>query len=387
VAADPPDGKDCFLMTTTTAPRGVAVNAQALIKWVGLVFVALASFALAFTHMHDWTRDALPDSAEWMRWANAGISEILPVTSFILWREREEQQRPSNAPLWLFLASAVLSILAQLSATGTRIPGDQYLLACLPSLALLVLAKMILGDISYARKAALAAAAAAERQAELDRAEAQRQAELEAERARKYEREQAELAAELERRNAEHAAELERRRAEREAEERLEFARIEQAAITRREELAAEQRRREWQAQDEAQRRRAEAEAAAFAEAERIRAEAEAERIRAEAERVRAEASAKQQAAALLAGKHRAQADSAERDEATVTSIRQRRPRHETQALAEAALAVVPASARSRADAVEFVAATLGVDKRYAREFVPADWTPDSSAGGEAGAA
>jgi peptidoglycan/LPS O-acetylase OafA/YrhL len=161
-------------MTSQTAQRAgftawLAVNARAVIKVACLVFVALASFALAFTHMHDWTAEALPGSAEWMRWANAVVSEILPTMSFIIWQEREEQERPSRAPLLLFLGSVVLSILAQLSATGLRIPYDAQLLACLPAIALMLLAKMVLGDLSYTRKAKLTAIAEAARKTELAR--------------------------------------------------------------------------------------------------------------------------------------------------------------------------------------------------------------------------
>jgi hypothetical protein len=372
-------------MTTTTqaAPSWLAVNALKLIKFGGLGFIALAAFAAAFTHMHDWTREALPAAADWLCWSNAVISEILPTVSFVLWREREEADRPSGTPMAIFIGSVVLSIFAQLSATGVRFPYDAQLLACLPALALVVLAKVALGDLSYARKAGLAAAAAAAERTELARIQAARDAELAAELARNYEREQAELAAELARQEREHAAELER--------ERL---RIEQAAITERAQLEAAERaelrraalareQREMDARLAREQRENEARLAREAEAARIAAEAAAERVRAEARRIEAEAEAKAQAVALLAARPVAEPGRHRDDEGgNVRVMRRRRSRAETSALVEAAIATLPAGT-TRDEAVKVAALAIDNSERYAREFIPADWVAGSSAGGE----
>lgn len=379
-------------MTTQTVAidrdwRGALVaNSDKIIRFGGLAFVALAGFAGAFRHMHDWTAEALPLQAGWLCWANAVISEILPTVSFLSWRDRIEQKRKSGVPLFVFLASAVVSLIANLSATGLRIPGDMYFLAALPMLSIMVLFKMVLGDLDYARKDRERAVVEAARRADVTRKQAAREAELAAEAARNFEREQAEQAAELRRRDAELAAELKREEDERGAAERLRLAEIEQAAITRREEMAARERAELRQAEQARARREEQARADAFAAAERIKAEAEAERLRAETDRIRAEARAKEQAAQLLAGRHRVDTGHDRADTATVSPIRQRRPRAETQALAEAALDLLPAGT-SREEAVKAVHRAIGNTERYAREFVPADWSAGSSAGGEADAA
>lgn len=391
-------------MTTQTlpAPRpwwaAFVTNSDKVIRFGGLAFVAGAGFAGAFAHMHDWTAEALPATADWLCWSNAVISEIMPTVSFLSWRDRAERKRSTGMPLTVFIGSSFVSLVANLSATGLRIPGDRYFLAALPMLALVVLTKMVLGDLDYARRdrlraeekarrKALTAARRAEHARKLAAADAELAAELAAEQARNYEREQAEQAAELARLAREQEAELARLADERAAAERLRLAEIEQAAATERERLAAAERAELRRIEQQREQRRIDAEAAALAEAERIKAEAEAVLIAARARQIAADAAAKEQAAALLAtqgtpGKHR---ESAVGD-ATVQPMRQRRPRAETEVLAEATLAMLPAGT-SRDEAVKAVARAIGASERYAREFVPADWSTSSSAGGEADAA
>lgn len=397
-------------MTTQTATTAdvtpswrdtLVANSDKLIRFGGLAFVAGAGFAGAFRHMHDWTAEALPDQADWLCWANSVISEILPTVSFLSWRDRIDQKRKSGIPLGVFLASSTVSLIANLSATGLRIHGDKYFLAALPMLALMVLFKMVLGDLEYARKdrerredRARRKAATIARRAEHARNLQQRAAELAAEQAaeqaRNFEREQAEQAAERDRRAADHAAELERQREQRASAERLRLAELEQAAATERDRLAAEERRAERAERLRIEQQRIDAETAVFAEAERIKAEAEAERVRAEAERIRAEAVMKEQAAALLvtqqtAGRHR-ETSAPVAGDADVRPLRQRRPREETHALAAAALAVLPAGT-PRDEAVRVVSRAIGASERYARDFVPSDWSAGSSAEDEGEAA
>jgi hypothetical protein len=391
---------------TTTTPNRTRVD-PALIQrgaqWGMLGFIVVSSLGGAFTHMHDWTATALPNQADWLCWSNAVISELLPMSSFLSLRSRQQQKRSTTAPGVIFMGAAMLSLCAQLSATGWRLPYDTQLLACLPAIALIVLSKVIFSDIDYAVKereriaeeAARAATAASQRQ--------RRDAELAAEQQRRDAELAAELAAEQQRRDAELAAELERQRRADEAEAAERIARIEAEAMTRRSEIEAHAlaERTRVEAADRAAERdarlaleRAEREreaarldevarieAQARADAERMRAEAEAEQARAEAARIEAETAARLQAAALIAGQ------TADRGSAVVdvdsAPGRRRRTRTETEAIATAALAVLPADT-SREDAVKAVAAALDSTVRYAREFVPDDWPAASSASGSA---
>lgn len=403
-------------MTTPpmTMRRRFALHGE---NWLALAMLAvLFVFALAgaFTHMHDWTITAInealrenalargvtpvPVTPDWFGWSNAVTSEIMPTYALLTVRKRQRQGRSITGPGWLFGLSSLLSLLAQLSATGVRLPYDAQLLVCLPAIALVVLGTFKLSDMSFAREEAAAAEQAAERErrqaelaAERQRRQAELAAELAAEQAAERERAAAEQAAEAERQRAEREAELAREAAEREAERATALARIEAEQATERLRIEAAERDKVWAAEQERQRRADEAEAARLAEAARIEAEARAERDRAEAERIRAEAEKQAQAAALLAqqaaGRH-AVADHG-RGQAEVTEIgtggRVYRPRHESEAIAAATLATLPKDT-PRDQAVRNVAAALGTSRRQASKFVPQNW-PASSAGGEESAA
>jgi hypothetical protein len=117
-------------MTTQTLPApswraALVANSDKVIRFGGLAFVAAAGFAGAFTHMHDWTAEALPTAADWLCWANAVISEILPTVSFLSWRDRADRKRSTGMPLTIFIGSSLVSLVANLSATGLRINGDR----------------------------------------------------------------------------------------------------------------------------------------------------------------------------------------------------------------------------------------------------------------------
>lgn len=46
--------------------------------------VGVAAGAAAFTHMHDWTMTNSPEgTADWFGWANACISELVPVAALL----------------------------------------------------------------------------------------------------------------------------------------------------------------------------------------------------------------------------------------------------------------------------------------------------------------
>jgi hypothetical protein len=407
-------------MTTATVDRREwwrfdVSRSEGLLQGAILLFIVVSSLAGAFTHMHDWTREALPKQADWLCWSNAVISELLPTSAFLSMRKRQRQKRSVSVPVSIFLGSACLSMCAQLSATGVRLPYDTQALACLPAVALLILSKVIFGDVEYSRKAREAAEQkaarkavtqarraahaaqvarrdaelAAEHAAELARNQAREAAEL----ARNQEREAAELAAELRRQDAELAAELERERLRVQADAEARRTQIEQTAITEREQAKAAERAAERAAQERreardaetrrlAQVERARIEAQAQAERERIAAEAEAERVRAEAARVAAEAAEKRQAAALLADHERRGEDGDVGGGEPAGPRRMRRA--DRRRLIDAALAGLP-DGTTRAEAVVIVAKRLDVAERYVRDFVPQDWVAGSSADGSVG--
>jgi len=396
------------MATDTRAPRR-RPSAVDVVQYLIIGFVAVSALAGAFTHMHDWTlREidaALVDAGiaahtpHWFGWANAVISELLPTSAFLSIRQRQRQGRSTTYPTWLFGGAFVVSIMAQLSATGIDVPFAAEFLATLPALAVLALSKLIFADVEHAAAERAAAELAAERAAELARRERAEAAELR----RRQAAEAAELKVQREREAAEHAAELNARLAREAAElsARLERERIaaEGAAITRRAEIEAEERRQAREAEERRQAREAEIERAARIERERVAAAAEAERQRieaearadalrrqaeadaamreAEAQRVAVEAEARRLAAErVAAARHEAQAGG---DEAQGGAHRKRRSRQETAALVADVLVTLPAGT-TRDAAVVAVAQALDMTERYAREFVSPDWDAASSA-------
>lgn len=402
-------------MGTDTEARGSFRRVLALRgeDWLALGMLAvLFMFALAgaFDHMHGWTIDSInealrenaeargvtpvPVTPDWFGWSNAVTSEIMPTYALLTVRKRQRQGRSITGPAVLFVGSSVLSLLAQLSATGVRVPYDAQLLVCLPAVALMILGAFKFADMSYGRQAAVTAELERERRTELAARKAADAAHLAAELEHREAHQAAELAARREREAAELAARLDRERREHEAHLEHERLRIEGESITRREQIAAAERAEVRAAEERQRQRRSDIERAAAVERARIAAEAEAERVRADAARIEADAArvaadaeraqvdaeARRAAAErVAAARHEARgtggqgaADPGGSDDAA-TDARRRRPRHETAALVGDVLATLPAGTE-RAAAVAEVAAALNVTAKYAREFIPEGW-------------
>lgn len=359
----------------TAGPFKVAMT---LIAGV-LIFALLASFG----HMIDWTKDATQQST-WLGVANAVISELMPTVSFIVLKLRQDSGRSVRLPVVTLIGSIALSLCAQESATGLRLPYDSQLLAGLPAIAALVLSIMGHAEIEHRRHVKAAADLAAEQAADLARLDAEQAAEQAAERVRLA----AEQRAELQRQDAEQAQVRAEQRAELQRQERIRLAEIDAAAKTESERLAAaeraEQRRvaADKQARAEQAQAAREAEAAritaqADAEERRIRAEAQAALVRAQASQAEAEAQAKKAALATMA--KRQQEQEAEKNDKPDATAAPRMSRVERTRLVETVLASLPAGT-TRDQAVKAVADKMTVTERYARDFVPEGWVAPSSA-------
>ncbi|MEV0005888.1 hypothetical protein AB0H28_26885 [Micromonospora sp. NPDC050980] len=240
--------------STPTQPSGDAVEppeavesgldkVEDTVKLVVLVAIMGAALAASFTHMKDWTLHWMPeDTPEWFGWANAVISELLPLVATLSLRKRLRQgKKLLSYALFVLLGGALLSLAAQLSAVGADASWSARFLACLPSLAFLFLSKLVLGDLDGGRK----------------------HAEIEAERQHQAAAEAARRADEVRAARAETAA---ARAAQAEADERarVETARAEAESAAR---VAAETRADEAEKAAQAQaEKRAEIEAATEAE-------------------------------------------------------------------------------------------------------------------------
>ncbi|MDG4760754.1 DUF2637 domain-containing protein [Micromonospora sp. WMMD710] len=116
------------------------------VEGVVLVLIVLTVGGLAgaasFTHVHDWTMNNSPTgTGDWFDWANAAISELLPLAALLTVRRRRRTGGPIGYPMFLLVCAVVLSLSAQLAVAKPGVSGA--LLSAVPALAFLGLSKLI----------------------------------------------------------------------------------------------------------------------------------------------------------------------------------------------------------------------------------------------------
>ncbi|MFI5949747.1 DUF2637 domain-containing protein [Micromonospora chalcea] len=98
--------------------------------------------AASFTHVHDWTMANSPaGTGDWFGWANAAISELLPLAALLTIRRRRRTGGPVGYPLFLLVCAVALSLAAQLAVAKPSPSG--WLLSAVPALAFLGLSKLV----------------------------------------------------------------------------------------------------------------------------------------------------------------------------------------------------------------------------------------------------
>jgi peptidoglycan/LPS O-acetylase OafA/YrhL len=126
-------------MQLTTRSERLESGVQLLI----LLLVGLMAGAASFTHVHNWTMANSPEgTGEWFGWANAVISELTPTASGLEVRRRRRNGQPIAYPMAVLIASAVLSVGAQIAVAKPHPTG--WLIAAIPALAFLALTKLVL---------------------------------------------------------------------------------------------------------------------------------------------------------------------------------------------------------------------------------------------------
>lgn len=155
------------MTTTTPAP---ADRVESTVLAVIVTVVALAAGWASFTHVHDWTMRHTPAGTPGaFGWVNAVISELVPVAAFLSIRRRRRVGQPIGYPLTLLIASAALSLAAQLAVAQPSPSG--WLLSAVPALAFMALVKLIFTTptgTGHPAPPATAVAAAVEDQADTD---------------------------------------------------------------------------------------------------------------------------------------------------------------------------------------------------------------------------
>ena len=109
-----------------------------------LLAVGGAAAAASFTHVHDWTMANSPaGTGDWFGWANAIISDLVPLGVGLEVRRRRRHNLKIGAyPIVIILCAAALSLAGQLAEAKSSITG--WLLAAVPALGFLALTKLVL---------------------------------------------------------------------------------------------------------------------------------------------------------------------------------------------------------------------------------------------------
>ncbi|MFJ8833246.1 DUF2637 domain-containing protein [Micromonospora aurantiaca] len=128
--------------TTTRTDR-----IEGLVLVLILLLVAGFAGAASFTHVKDWTLDnSPPGTGAWFGWANAVISELVPVAALLTIRRRKRNRQPVGYPMFLLIAAVLLSLAAQLAVAKPGPTG--WLLSAVPALAFMGLSKLVLTTTS-----------------------------------------------------------------------------------------------------------------------------------------------------------------------------------------------------------------------------------------------
>ncbi|MFI9641322.1 hypothetical protein ACIG87_14875 [Micromonospora sp. NPDC051925] len=125
-------------------PTGTRIEGVVLV----LILIAVAGFAGAasFTHVKDWTLANSPTgTGQWFGWANAVISELVPIACLLTIRRRRRIGASIGYPLFLLIAAAGLSLAAQLAVAKPGLSG--WLLSAVPALAFMALVKLVLAPV------------------------------------------------------------------------------------------------------------------------------------------------------------------------------------------------------------------------------------------------
>ncbi|MFI5846115.1 DUF2637 domain-containing protein [Catenuloplanes sp. NPDC051500] len=136
-----------------------AERAEGVVLVVIMLTVGTLAGAASFTHVHDWTMDNSPaGTGDWFGWANAAISELIPIAALLTIRRRRRSGGSITYPMLLLICAVALSLSAQLAVAKPGISG--WLLSAVPALAFMGLSKLVLSG-KPAKPAAPAPAPAA----------------------------------------------------------------------------------------------------------------------------------------------------------------------------------------------------------------------------------
>ncbi|WP_406061192.1 hypothetical protein [Micromonospora sp. NBC_00860] len=127
-------------MTTPKSTRTARLQDGVLVLIV--LLVGAMAGAASFNHVHDWTISNSPTgTADWFGWANAVITELIPIAAMIVIIRRRKTGGPIGYPMFLLIAAVGLSLTAQLAVAKPTVFG--WMVSALPALAFFALSKLV----------------------------------------------------------------------------------------------------------------------------------------------------------------------------------------------------------------------------------------------------
>ncbi|MEU8409536.1 MULTISPECIES: hypothetical protein [Micromonospora] len=131
------------MTTPTPTPKSpfIARLQDGVLVLIVLLVGAMAG-AASFNHVHDWTISNSPTgTADWFGWANAVITELIPIAAMIVIIRRRKTGGPIGYPMFLLIAAVGLSLTAQLAVAKPTVFG--WMVSALPALAFFALSKLV----------------------------------------------------------------------------------------------------------------------------------------------------------------------------------------------------------------------------------------------------
>lgn len=126
------------------ASRARGGRLENTLEVVILLAVAGMAGAASFTHVHDWTmHNSPPGTGDWFGWANAMVSELIPLAAGLEARRRKRNTgHTGRYPLALILGAVALSLTGQFAEATPSLSG--WIISAVPALGFLALVKLVL---------------------------------------------------------------------------------------------------------------------------------------------------------------------------------------------------------------------------------------------------
>ncbi|MDG4790248.1 hypothetical protein O7626_30730 [Micromonospora sp. WMMD1102] len=133
-------------MAAPAKPTKTQNGAASELQYGVLIFIVLLVGSMAgaasFSHVHDWTMENSPTgTGDWFGWANAVITELIPVAALIVIAIRRRTGGPIGYPMFLLVVAVGLSLTAQLAVAEPTVFG--WMVSALPALAFFALSKLV----------------------------------------------------------------------------------------------------------------------------------------------------------------------------------------------------------------------------------------------------